>query len=310
MSKAPPAASPDSGKSHEAIATVLNSLDALVYVADMETYELLFFNDYGQTRWGAPAGRRCWEVLQKNQTGPCAFCTNSRLTDSTGKASGVYVWEFQNTQNGHWYQCRDQAVPWIDGRLVRIEVATDITERKQIEQQLELARQKAEHLACTDMLTGLNNRRAFFTLGEQLLKEAARFSQPVSVIMFDLDHFKQINDTYGHAAGDAVLVNLGEVALSTIRQADILARLGGEEFALLLPQTDFAHAKILAERLRSAFADTRTEFNGQQITCTASFGISLLRNPETDTLDKLLSKADRRLYAAKAEGRNRAVTCD
>lgn len=294
--------------SYKAVATILDSLDALVYVADMETHELIFFNDYGQTRWGAPQGRRCWEVLQKNQNGPCEFCSNHRLTDPGGEPNGVYVWEFQNTQNSRWYQCRDQAIRWIDGRLVRIEVATDITERKLMEQQLEEARNQAEHLANTDMLTGLNNRRAFFNLGEQLMKEAARFCQPVSLIMFDLDYFKQINDRYGHAGGDAVLVNISSIIRNTAREADIVARLGGEEFAVLLPQTGFEQATNLAGRLREALVENNTEFNGQQIPCTASFGISCADIPSAMTLDQLLSRADHGLYVAKRNGRNQTAS--
>ncbi len=304
MSK-PPKLPADPGP--EAVSIILNNLDALVYVADMQTHELLYLNDYGRQRFGAPDGRCCWEILQQGQPGPCAFCTNPRLVDEQGQANGVYVWEFQNTQNLRWYQCRDQAVPWTDGRLVRIEVAIDITERKLMEQQLEQARAWAEHLANTDMLTHLNNRRAFFALGAQLLKEALRFEQPVSLVMFDLDRFKQINDTYGHAAGDAVLVRLAQVARCTVRDADILARLGGEEFAVLLPQTDIQRATRLAERLRLAFEQAVISINGEQIRCTGSFGISSTDDPEIATLDRLLSEADARLYTAKRTGRNRAV---
>jgi hypothetical protein len=95
---------------YRSIATVLDSLDALVYVSDMDTYELLFTNDYGRKIWGDIQGKTCWKVLQENQQGPCAFCTNDRLLDSSGSPAGVYVWEFQNTVNKRWYQCRDQAI--------------------------------------------------------------------------------------------------------------------------------------------------------------------------------------------------------
>lgn len=115
------------------ISIILNSLDALVYVADMQTGELLFLNDYGVAHWGEPAGRPCWQVLQSEQTGPCAFCTNEKLVDEDSRPAGVYVWEFQNSVNGSWYQCRDQAIYWVDGRLARLEIATDITERKRLE---------------------------------------------------------------------------------------------------------------------------------------------------------------------------------
>ena len=289
--------------------TILDSLDALVYVADMDTHELLFLNEYGRSKWGAPAGRRCWEVLQKNQQGPCQFCTNHHLRDSQGNSTGVHVWEFQNTVNGHWYQCRDQAIRWVDGRLVRLEIATDITDRKQTELALEEARKKAQQLADTDVLTHMNNRRAFFKAGEKLLLQAHRSGQPVSLIMFDLDFFKQINDNHGHAAGDAVLMHIAHLCLSTIRESDIAARLGGEEFAILLPQTDYQQALKLATRLHQTLASNPTRFNEQLLPCTASLGVICSdhwtqKGQAMPVLDELLNIADQRLFSVKHNGRN------
>jgi C4-dicarboxylate-specific signal transduction histidine kinase len=121
-------------ESYRSIATILNSLDALVYVADMQTYELLFVNEYGRSIWGDIKGKTCWKALQTNQDGPCSFCTNNYLLDEFGVPAGVHVWEFQNTVNQRWYHCRDQAIRWIDGRCVRLEIASDITDRKQAEE--------------------------------------------------------------------------------------------------------------------------------------------------------------------------------
>ncbi|MBU4395827.1 MAG: PAS domain S-box protein, partial [Proteobacteria bacterium] len=115
----------------ERFSTLVNSLDALVYVADMESSELLFVNQYGREVWGDIVGKCCWQVLQSGQAGPCTFCTNPRLLDGVGKSTGTYLWEFQNTVTGRWYECRDQAIPWSDGRLVRMEIAIDITLRKE-----------------------------------------------------------------------------------------------------------------------------------------------------------------------------------
>jgi len=118
----------------EQLEAVMNSIDSLVYVADMETHEMLFVNDYAQLNLGLKAGKKCWEILQKGQTGPCEFCTNSKLVDAEGNPTGVYVWEFQNSLNDRWYHCRDRAIPWSGGRLVRLEIATDITDKKQAEE--------------------------------------------------------------------------------------------------------------------------------------------------------------------------------
>lgn len=294
----------DLNTSHQAVTTILDSLDALVYVADMDTHELLFINEYGRNKWGDPAGRKCWQVLQANQFGPCSFCTNPILLDEQGKPTGVQITEIKNTANNQWYQCRDQAVPWLDGRLVRIEVATNITDRKLIEEELQHARLKAEQLADTDALTGLNNRRAFFNLGKQLLHQAERNLTPVALIMFDLDYFKQINDQYGHALGDETLVSIARVTEGQIRSSDVLARLGGEEFAILMPQATLEQALTLAERLSQAFFKNKIVHSKGQITCTASFGVSALEVVVTKTLDSLIAEADKALYVAKNNGRN------
>ncbi|MEI7435135.1 MAG: PAS domain S-box protein, partial [Methanomicrobiales archaeon] len=116
--------------------TVMDSLDALVYVADMKTYEILFLNQYGRKTWGDLTGKICWESLQSDQEGPCPFCTNEKLLDLEGDPAGILVWEFQNTTNGHWYECHDNAIQWIDGRTVRLEIAFDITGRKRVQEAL------------------------------------------------------------------------------------------------------------------------------------------------------------------------------
>ena len=120
----------------ERFQTVLDSLDAAVYVADMETYEILFINSHGQKLWGDVVGKICWQSIQEDQSGPCPFCTNHLLLDETGRPAGIHIWEYRNTGNNHWYECRDQAIRWTDNRLVRMEVATDITRRKLAEEEL------------------------------------------------------------------------------------------------------------------------------------------------------------------------------
>lgn len=121
-------------ESESRLSDIFNNLDALVYIADMQTYELLFVNKYGIKLFGDITGKVCWQALQAGQTGPCNFCTNDRLLRPDGTPAGVHVWEFQNTVTGNWYECRDSAIHWPDGRIVRMEIATDITERKRSEE--------------------------------------------------------------------------------------------------------------------------------------------------------------------------------
>ncbi|MDV3252507.1 sensor domain-containing diguanylate cyclase [Devosia sp. BK] len=161
-------------------------------------------------------------------------------------------------------------------------------------------------LASTDGLTGLSTRRAFKEEAERFVELARRHRSTLSAISFDIDHFKTINDTYGHAAGDMVLKAISEVAAATPRQSDIVGRLGGEEFALVLPGADINSALAVAEKLRLAVS--ALQFPGSQppFQVTASFGVAAL-DPGRDDLESLLIKADEALYDAKRNGRDRVV---
>jgi diguanylate cyclase (GGDEF)-like protein len=171
---------------------------------------------------------------------------------------------------------------------------------------LELQRQKhaAEREARIDPLTGLDNRRAFLERSERDVHRAGRYGTPVALIMLDLDHFKAINDTYGHPVGDRVLVELAAVLTKSMREVDIVGRLGGEEFAILMPDTNAEAAMQAAERLNQAVAAMAVEVEGQTIACTASCGISAMGVGDGSIHD-LLQRADRALYLAKQRGRNR-----
>jgi signal transduction histidine kinase len=125
----------DLKESDERFRTILDSLNSMVYVADMDTYELLYVNKYGREKWGDVSGRICWQSLQSGQSGPCAFCTNDRLIAEDGTPTAPYIWEFRNTIDNEWYECRDQAIRWLDGRVVRMEIASNITQRKLAEEQ-------------------------------------------------------------------------------------------------------------------------------------------------------------------------------
>lgn len=293
--------------SYRSIATILDSLDALVYVADMDTCELIFCNAYGRNIWGETQGKTCWKVLQQDQDGPCEFCTNNRLLDYNGQPTGVYVWEFQNTVDQRWYQCRDQAIVWVDGRLVRMEIATDITDRKLAEEKIKIAQKRAEELALKDELTGLNNRRAFFDQGHRVFKQADRYQHPVSVVMMDIDHFKNINDNHGHHVGDKVLQDIAKLLQNIVREIDIAARIGGEEFALVLPETDLSEAVNMAERLRQEIFNTAIVHQAQRLHITASFGVTTCMANEV-TLETMLIRADDAMYIAKKKGRNQVKT--
>jgi two-component system, cell cycle response regulator len=161
--------------------------------------------------------------------------------------------------------------------------------------------------ALRDGLTTAHNRR-YFT--ERLAKELAyarRHGAPLSVIMLDIDHFKKVNDTFGHLAGDAVLVGLSKVALDTLRTEDVFARYGGEEFAVICRGIEVENATTVAERLRTLIASMRTKHDEHEIAVTVSLGVAGYPDLDAETPDQLISAADEALYEAKRAGRDRVV---
>jgi diguanylate cyclase (GGDEF)-like protein/PAS domain S-box-containing protein len=186
----------------------------------------------------------------------------------------------------------------LDGVWFAAGNVRDITERKQAEQEF-------KRLANTDDLTGTLNRRRFLELAQAEVLRAQRYGSPLSLLMLDLDHFKAINDTYGHGVGDLVLRSLVEVSKEVLRVVDVFGRVGGEEFMALLPETNLEGALTVAERLRAAFAARTVTAGGNEIRCTASLGVAVLA-PDM-TLEQLMKAADEALYQAKKRGRNQVV---
>jgi len=160
--------------------------------------------------------------------------------------------------------------------------------------------------AAIDPLTGVSNRRNFIARGKDEIGRAARYGRPCSVLMLDIDHFKVVNDTYGHAAGDEALRQFANACQEMLRDSDVIARLGGEEFAVILPETDAAGAKILAERLREGISRLRVANGDDRFGFTVSIGVAN-RGGDEDGIDELLARADRALYQAKEAGRDRVA---
>jgi len=179
-------------------------------------------------------------------------------------------------------------------------ILVDITDRKKAEIKL-------EHLARTDVLTGVTNRRHFFELAETQFARAQRYNHALAVMMIDIDHFKQVNDRYGHLAGDLVLQMVARECQEHLRSTDIFARYGGEEFIGLLPEQDTDGAIETAERIRRMIEQAEAEFEAQSIHVTASIGLALIRNEKDLTLERLIDRADQALYQSKSDGRNRVT---
>ncbi|RJX32089.1 MAG: diguanylate cyclase [Oxalobacter sp.] len=203
--------------------------------------------------------------------------------------------------NSRYYDVRISPLHTLDKRVHgRLLVWRDVTDRKWLETEL-------RRLAVTDELTGLYNRRHFFARGEEDVEHAMRYGRPLSLIMVDVDHFKEVNDRYGHEAGDRALVLLAGILSNKLRNVDCVGRIGGEEFALLMPETTAEAACEVATRLINEVAEAEMELpDGQRIGLTISVGVVTLQEEET-SMNMFLRRADIALYKAKKKGRNRIV---
>jgi diguanylate cyclase (GGDEF)-like protein/PAS domain S-box-containing protein len=190
----------------------------------------------------------------------------------------------------------------LNGVWCAVGIISDISERKHLQDELKLQ-------ATVDDLTGITNRRHFLTLALGELKRALRLNHPLTVAMVDIDNFKFVNDTYGHAAGDQILLKFAHFCQKNIREIDVFARIGGDEFVILLPETNSEQAYVTIDRIRQSLATIHMDFAGKPISITISSGIASLK-VEEESIDTLLSRADQALYQAKEAGRNRVVVDD
>jgi diguanylate cyclase (GGDEF)-like protein len=164
--------------------------------------------------------------------------------------------------------------------------------------------QQMRELATKDSMTGLYSRKFFFDSASGLLYLALRNKQPLSVLYIDIDFFKKINDEFGHPCGDMVLSQFGSILLQNVRKSDLAGRIGGEEFCMVLPDTDASGAQIVAEKLRSLAASTIVTYETSSVQFTISIGIATLSQAYHSSPDKIFSVADKALYSAKQQGRN------
>lgn len=203
----------------------------------------------------------------------------------------------------------NQMAASIQQRQLELREFADGLERTVNERTAELQEQAKilEEMAITDPLTQAYNRRQFFKLAKIEMERAQNTGVQLSVIVIDADHYKRVNDTFGHQIGDLVLIKLVEICHGAIRKTDVFARYGGEEFVILMPETDSETARLIAERIRERVENTRLPVNGQVVQITISLGISTFNNIQELSFDSLLTQADRALYKSKRTGRNRVT---
>ena len=290
--------------SHSRFFTVLNSLDATIYVADMDTYEILFANNYMKESFGRDmVGEVCHQAF-RNESKPCEHCTNDKLVDSNGHPTGVNVWDGRNPITKKWYMNYDRAIQWTDKKLVKLQIASDITELKD-------AHKTIEKMSIIDDLTKIYNRRHFHIRLEHEIQRVLRYKHSLSLLFVDIDNFKNINDTYGHQIGDEVLITVASILKFNIRKIDVVARYGGEEFVILLPETDERKACTTGEKIRKLIGNHNFKINDKkEFNITACFGVSSVDHSPVNVSDKskqVINQADVALYEAKKKGKNLVV---
>ena len=291
-------------ESEEKFRTLVRNIPCITYrCAYDEHWTMEYISDGVEVMSGFPA-----TDFINNKVRSYASIINSEDTklvdDTVGKAlkqKQPYTIEFRIVHaNGtvHWVYEKGQGIFDDQGKLIYLDgVVVDITERKHMEIQL-------KHLATHDPLTGLYNRNVMMQQLNDEIQRASRYKHDLSVFMLDIDHFKAINDAYGHPAGDSVLRHFAKILENSIRNTDYPVRYGGEEFIIILPETNIVHAKELAERLRQKIANALFPIaKNKNIQLTTSIGIATFHD-HAKTGHSLLEMADTAMYAAKNAGRN------
>ena len=286
---------------HQLLELILANVDAHIYMKD-SLHRFLYVNQKVADLLGLPAeqiiNRRDDEVIPA-----ASACQLWRLDNRVFETGELQAGEEMLTDpegNQHYYW--SVKVPFLlgDGTPTLIGISSDITELHQLKEQL-------HQQSVRDGLTGLYNRRFFFELCEKNLSLDMRHHLASVLIVLDVDQFKCINDRFGHPLGDSALVHLGRVMQSVLRSEDVLARIGGDEFAILLPNTTLLAAASLAERLRLQVMQSPLPLpDGDKLVITISAG--LVENGEGELMESLYARADQMLYQAKQSGRN-CVAC-
>jgi two-component system, cell cycle response regulator len=281
--------------------------------------------EYTLSSWGYDVvvtsdGREAWEVLQLPDS-PSLVISDWMMPGMDGlelcnrirrSERPVYTYLIILTAKGRKEDVIKGLEAGADDYLIKPFDKDELKYRIKIGERIIDLERRILQLANTDSLTGVLNRRAFLAKMQQELDRAIREDHPLSLVIADLDHFKKVNDGYGHQTGDLVLQQFARQLLSDSRQYDFLGRYGGEEFALCFPGVDQASVALVAERMRKSVEDMRviTGDASHAIQITASFGAATLQRQQKETLYALFARADDALYEAKRTGRNRVCTAD
>ncbi|MCP4322784.1 MAG: diguanylate cyclase [Alteromonadales bacterium] len=277
---------------------VLNNIDAHVYMKS-EDRHFLYANDKVAELFGLPVsdivGSKETDILPAEMA--AHFYESDQKVFATNQTQRTE--ETATDEQGVEHHYLSVKVPIIQNeQRALIGFSTDISKIYKMKEQF-------KRLANTDHLTNLYNRRYFIKQGEREFSRARRYNKPFAIISLDIDHFKEVNNNFGHTAGDNVLKEVSRLLLGSIRKEDVLARIGGEEFTILLPETDLENSQVLAERIRNTIQNEIICYRDLlPISVTISLGLTLLNEKDND-FDEILVRVDEALYKAKTGGRNK-----
>ena len=301
-----------------------------ISIVDLQSFEVVYINNAMKTIMANSNAKNCWEAKYGLQS-PCMWCkaqeliNKAKLTTNDSQSEQYATYENFNEGANKWYQIQEKLTELKNGHQYLISFALDISIQKEAQSQfinshvqlrqktlaLEEARKQLKIQATQDPLTGLYNRRYLQDVSQKLINLARREKQDLSVIMLDIDKFKNINDSYGHGTGDAVIKRLASLLQKYSRKSDVISRIGGEEFAILLPNTSKKGAYGVAMKITEMVGKQKVKINKtDSLPFTISSGIDGVDLESDQNLDAALTRADSAMYQAKTTGRNKVILND
>ncbi len=301
-----------------------------VSVIDLSKYEIIYANQAMKNVMSDMTAVNCWEAIY-GQEAPCMWCKAPGLLANLKKSTqhdfqstmnnGYVIYEHFNEVANKWYQIQEKVEILEDSRSVLISFCLDISLQKEAQsklidthvkltnqtQVLEEVQAKLKEQANRDPLTNMYNRRYFADISEKIVSIAQRTQKPFCVLMVDIDDFKKINDTYGHNVGDEVIKQLAEKLTHSIRESDVAARFGGEEFAVILSNTDKEDAMVFANTFRTDIKNLGFRYENLPIDFAVSIGLDAFDRENDKSINDTLKRADKALYIAKDMGKNRVI---
>jgi diguanylate cyclase (GGDEF)-like protein len=288
----------------EIMTAMFNSLDDMMLLIAPD-YTVIDINQYGldllELIRGDVVGKKCFEIIHKTKK-PIRECP-LKITRKDNLPAEISRYE---KELGRYFSVKTTPVINAEGKVIAyVDLKRDETETVMTSQRLQEANKRLQEASITDELTGLYNRRYLYEILESEIDRMRRHKRDLSVVMFDIDCFKDYNDNYGHLEGDKVLKRFGRLLKDNTRKSDISCRYGGEEFVLLLPETRKNEAYTISDKIRRLFSEEPFSIGSEIVYCTISGGISQLRDEYLP--EAFLKSADARLYKAKEEGRNQII---